>query len=49
MDQRIADENQHIANLTNEQQQKLSNMEKELGCVLVAYQTKNQAHNSTVK
>lgn len=40
---------QKIADLTSEQQQKLSKMESEIGCVLVAYQTKNQAHKTGVK
>jgi len=35
-----------IANLSSEQQQKINQVESELGCVLVAYEDKNQKNNN---
>ncbi len=36
---------QKIANLSEEQKQKLNKIESEFGCVLVAYESKNNQNN----
>lgn len=40
MENKINDFN--IANLSSEQQKKINQIESELGCILVAYENKNQ-------